>query len=82
MVLVTVHPNNNESTIKQSNANKNNFASILQRFPLCETYRNAQMKKGLDEELCKRLDRVARPAILTPPLGTRSEDTRRIRNEA
>ena len=41
-------------------AEKDNFDSIPQRFQQSETYRHSQMIIGRDEELCKRLDRVAR----------------------
>ena len=33
--------------------------SIFQCFQQCETYKNSQMRRGWDEDLCKRSDRVA-----------------------
>ena len=84
MVLVTVHPKHSGSAIQARDclrkATKKNFDSILQRFQQSETYRKPRRRKVWDEELCERLDRVAREDHSY--IATRDEDTRIVGHQA
>ena len=64
MVLVTINPKHDESTIKQKIGwGKRKRRTSIRSFSVSqqsETYWHSQMRIGWNEELCKRLDRVAR----------------------